>query len=245
MGLSCSVLLIKTELSWRRGRREKGNKTFQNNERTTSGESPLKLQRTSIYDEEKIILCSLIFKNTEQMCLLKNKSDASGGRTQWKVGTTACWDRGDQCEWQNRRPGFQASSPSSHHTRQGISPPDACRLNWVMRGLENKTFSSWRFPAATAYYINWEEGETDLLPPTLPNKSLKNLLFPTLSAHPGNLIPPSHPANNFLKFCPDSNSCAELISSSPSVLLHLLFPRWHSHRCLLCCPPHTHTHPEC
>lgn len=112
-----------------------------------------------------------------------------------------------------------------------------------MRGLENKTFSSWRFPAATAYYVNWEEGETDLLPPTLPNKSMK--IFYSPPSQPI-LATSSHHLTRrttFLKLCPDSNSCAELISSSPSILVRLLFPRWHS-LAACCVATHTHTHPR-
>lgn len=135
-----------------------------------------------------------------------------------------------------RRLGSQAGLPRPHHTRPGLSPRLDNEGAWEQDILLSGDLHLW-----PAYGLNWREGETHLLPPNTPWHQREECSVPHPQPIPTTSSHHLTQKTTFLKFCADSNSWAELISSPPSCLLCALLPRWHW-RCCLVLP---HTHPEC
>lgn len=163
---------------------------------------------------------------------------------------------GIEVTWESdriRRPGFRAGFTSSHHTRQTSHPQTsalprppslphpsqhACLLSLIMRGTENKTFSSKEISGCDRLLLTLV-GRRDLLMPSKHSLTRAWRIFHSPpSARPNYLIPPSHAGNNF----PEVSSrlqqlCrADFKSTQRS---SVSFPRWHWRRCLVL--PQTHT----
>lgn len=122
---------------------------------------------------------------------------------------------GIEVTWESdriRRPGFRAGFTSSHHTRQTSHPQTsalprppslphpsqhACLLSLIMRGTENKTFSSKEISGCNRLLLTLV-GRRDLLMPSKHSLTRAWRIFHSPpSARPNYLIPPSHAGNNF------------------------------------------------